>query len=158
MNANKLLLQLGVISLLSACAGIAPTSSPAPSHTSSPITSPTPLKTTSPTQSTPIPALTPTSQFEENQLELVWSSTGEPDSFSTPDGMGLDQQGNLYVADAGNSRIQKLDSQGNLITKWGSYGKGDGQFNCNPCGLAVDGQGNVYVTDTNNARVQKVRQ
>ena len=151
MKANKLLLQLVVISLLSACVGTVPITTPAPL----PSTSPTPLTTTSPTQSPIIPAPTLPSQLVESQLELVWSSTGEPDSFSAPDGIGLDQQGNLYVADAGNSRVQKLDSQGNLITKWGSKGKQDGQFNCWPCGLAVDGQGNVYVTDTNNARVQK---
>jgi sugar lactone lactonase YvrE len=39
-------------------------------------------------------------------------------------------------------------------TKWGSQGKGDGQFN-SPHGVAVDSSGYVYVTDTENHRVQK---
>lgn len=102
-----------------------------------------------------IPAATQTDLIVESQLELIWSSTGEPDQFSAPDGIGLDQQGNLYVSDGGNSRIQKLDSQGKLITLWGSNGAEDGQLFCKLCGLAVDQQGNVFITDTDNSRVQK---
>jgi DNA-binding beta-propeller fold protein YncE len=41
-----------------------------------------------------------------------------------------------------------------LVTKWGTFGNGDGQFN-SPCGVAVDGAGNVYVVDTGNTRIQK---
>ena len=43
---------------------------------------------------------------------------------------------------------------GNYITKWGTYGSGDGQLNA-PYGIAVDGGCNVYVSDFNNSRVQK---
>ena len=53
-----------------------------------------------------------------------------------------------------NNRIQKFDSSGNFITKWGSNGSGDGQFN-GPQGVAVDGSGNVYVVDAYNHRIQK---
>lgn len=89
-------------------------------------------------------------------MELVSTFTGAPDLFSNADGIGLDQEGDLYVADAGNSRIQKLDGEGHLLRKWGSQGSKDGQFTCAPvCGLAVDGDGNVYVTDSGNQRVQK---
>ena len=59
----------------------------------------------------------------------------------------------MYVADTEDGRIQKFDSDGTLITKWGSYGTGDGQFN-GPSGIAVDSSGNVYVADTNNYRIQ----
>ncbi|MBI2264669.1 MAG: IPT/TIG domain-containing protein [Armatimonadetes bacterium] len=41
-----------------------------------------------------------------------------------------------------------------FVTKWGSQGGGDGQFNF-PVGTAVDVGGNVYVCDPNNQRVQK---
>ena len=37
--------------------------------------------------------------------------------------------GNVYVADAGNHRIQKFTSSGGFIGKWGTYGTGDGALN-----------------------------
>src|SRR3989304_6037290 len=41
-----------------------------------------------------------------------------------------------------------------FVTKWGSYGTGDGQFNF-PNGLAIDSAENIYVADTSNHRIQK---
>jgi tripartite motif-containing protein 71 len=41
-----------------------------------------------------------------------------------------------------------------FITKWGSQGEGDGQFD-RPSGVAVDSSGNVYVADARNHRIQK---
>ena len=43
-------------------------------------------------------------------------------------GVAVDSSGNVYVADSGNNRIQKFDSNGTFITKWGSTGTADGQF------------------------------
>src|SRR6185503_13623541 len=48
---------------------------------------------------------------------------------------------------------QKFDLTGAFLTKWGSPGANDGQFNL-PGGLAVNGVGDVYVTDLQNDRVQ----
>ncbi len=53
-----------------------------------------------------------------------------------------------------NGRIQKFNSTGTFLTKWGSSGSGDGEFN-SPYGVAVDPAGNVYVADTDNDRIQK---
>jgi hypothetical protein len=58
------------------------------------------------------------------------------------------------VADTSNNRIQKFDSSGNFITKWGSYGTGNGQFKLS-WGVAIDSSGNVYVSDLSNNRIQK---
>ncbi|MBF0338104.1 MAG: hypothetical protein HQL05_09755 [Nitrospirae bacterium] len=41
-----------------------------------------------------------------------------------------------------------------FVTKWGSQGTGDGQFN-RPRGVVTDSAGNVYVADLNNNRIQK---
>src|SRR5262249_31622942 len=61
------------------------------------------------------------------------------------------------VADSGNDRIQKFDSNGTFLTTWGSTGSGDGQFKV-PQDVAVDASGNVFVTDTasgGNNRIQE---
>ena len=48
----------------------------------------------------------------------------------------------------------KFDSEGKFITKWGSFGKGDGQF-MDPEHLAVDSEGNVYISDRKRDDIQK---
>jgi DNA-binding beta-propeller fold protein YncE len=97
-------------------------------------------------------------------VELVLSITGDPNPLNDPSGMALDAQGNLYVADTLNHRIQVFDSDGQFLTTWGSEGSGDGHFhfiygdpshNLALGAVAVDGQGNVYVADGGNARIQK---
>ena len=45
-----------------------------------------------------------------------------------PQGLAVDGEGNVFVADSGNFRIQKFDSDGRFLTQWGSKGQYDGQF------------------------------
>jgi tripartite motif-containing protein 71 len=59
----------------------------------------------------------------------------------------------MYVSDFYNNRIKKFNSNGAFITKWGSKGTADGQFEY-PSGVAVDSSENVYVADTGNHRIQ----
>ena len=68
----------------------------------------------------------------------------------------MDSSGELlYVTDSRNNRVQKFDSDGNFITKWGSQGITDGKFDF-PTGLVVDYLGrNIYVADSKNDRIQK---
>jgi hypothetical protein len=68
--------------------------------------------------------------------------------------VAIDSADNVYVADTYNHRIQKFDSDGTFLTKWGSSGAGDGQFRY-PKGVAVDSADNVYVADAYNHRIQK---
>src|SRR4051794_37946821 len=59
-----------------------------------------------------------------------WGSQGSGNAqFTSPSGIAVDSTGNVYVADTGNHRVQKFDSNGNFLTAWGSYGEGKGQFN-----------------------------
>jgi DNA-binding beta-propeller fold protein YncE len=63
------------------------------------------------------------------------------------DSIAVDSQGNIFVTDSGNNRVQKFDRDGNFITHWGSRTMGEGKL-FRPLGLAVDQSGNVYVTDS----------
>jgi DNA-binding beta-propeller fold protein YncE len=78
----------------------------------------------------------------------------EPGQFRSPWGITVDGQGDVFVSDTGNQRIQKFDREGNFITQWGGFGNGDGQFNF-PYGIAVDARGSVFVVDSANTRVQQ---
>ena len=68
--------------------------------------------------------------------------------------MAWDAAGNTYLSDGYiNSRVAKIDKQGNWIKSWGEPGSGPGQFNT-PHSIAVDDEGHVYVADRGNGRIQ----
>jgi DNA-binding beta-propeller fold protein YncE len=114
------------------------------------------------TAAAPAAANTPAVAPGSGPAALVLSISGGPNPLAGPNDLELDGQGNLYVADGPNNRIQKFDSSGQFVTMWGSPGQGDGQFNFfapdvsgSTAALAVDAQGNVYVADWGNHRIQK---
>ncbi len=80
--------------------------------------------------------------------------------FNQPRGIAVDNQGRIYVVDAGNQRIQRFTPDGLFDMSFGSAGSGDGQFAPfpgsvgGPNGIAFDGDGNMYVADTWNHRIQ----
>ena len=59
------------------------------------------------------------------------------EQFMVPHSMAFDSEGNIYVTDVNNHRIQKFTSDGEFITKWGTEGNGDGEFS-SPEGIDVD--------------------
>ena len=68
--------------------------------------------------------------------------------------MAWDAAGNTYISDGYiNSRVAKVDKDGNWLKSWGEPGDGPGQFNT-PHSIAVDAQGRVYVADRGNRRIQ----
>ena len=73
--------------------------------------------------------------------------------FDDLDTIAVDSEGNIYVLEHFNNRIQIFDSAGNFITKFGEYGQDDGQFD-SPEDVAVDSEGNIYVVDGVNNRIQ----
>jgi streptogramin lyase len=85
------------------------------------------------------------------QKGIIGSGDGQLDD---PYGVAVDASGNVYVAEEGNHRVQKFDSTGSFVTKWGTYGSGDDELN-SPAGVAVDSSGQVYVADAANNRIQK---
>jgi tripartite motif-containing protein 71 len=79
---------------------------------------------------------------------------GQFDFSSYGGAVGFDGEGNVYVLESGNLRVEKFDRDRNLVLAWGSFGTGDGQF-VGPTDIAVAPDGTVYVADTERRDVQK---
>lgn len=78
------------------------------------------------------------------------TATGE---FSKPTGVAVDQDGNVYVSDTWNNRVEVFDAEGNFIRTFGKGGDGPGFF-ARPKGIAIDCDGHVWVADAVQDRVQ----
>jgi len=76
-----------------------------------------------------------------------------PGDFSKPTGVAVDAEGNLYVADTWNNRIEIFDADGNFVSTFGKAGDGPGYFS-RPKGVAIDGDGHIWVADGMQDRVQ----
>ena len=101
----------------------------------------------------PPPAEVETVWVEDGQL-VIGGPGAAAGQLSQPAGMAVDAQGNLYVADSLNHRIQKYGPDGHYLAATGDLGAAEGQFS-EPWSVAVDAQGNIYVADTWNHRIQK---
>jgi DNA-binding beta-propeller fold protein YncE len=77
---------------------------------------------------------------------------GELDS---PTGIAVDANGNIFVADSNNGRIEKFAPSGAFVSIMGTKGSGPRQLG-QPSGIAVDRAGNIYVADASNHRLQKL--
>lgn len=84
-------------------------------------------------------------------------------SWYRSNGIAVDDDLNVYVADPGNACVRKIDSAGNVTTLAGApgmTGNAEGQgsearFNL-PYSLALDKDNNVYITDVLNWNIRKI--
>jgi gliding motility-associated-like protein len=109
--------------------------------------------------------ITPTglvSTFAGGGFQGSGNGQGTAASFNNPNGVTVDQAGNLYIADATNNLIRKITPTGLVSTFAGNtfQGSGNGQGTAasfyNPYGDEADSAGNIYVADTRNNLIRKI--
>jgi len=89
---------------------------------------------------------------------IVGTSGSGDGQFNQPWKIAVDYEGNVYVTDSGNDRVQIFSSAGTFISKWGQTGSANGQID-NPRGFylsptVVDGE--IFLADTGNHRIQRL--
>jgi serine/threonine-protein kinase len=97
-------------------------------------------------RSPPPASQTPTAQPASPSGQSVLPFTG----LGNPGGVAVDGTGNVYVADAGNSRVLELAAGASSSTELPFTGLS------NPSGVAVDSARSVYVTNVGNNQVLKL--
>jgi len=88
-------------------------------------------------------------------LGIIGTKFGSnPGNLDKPQGVAIDRNGNVYVADSENDRIQEFSSTGPFLQTIGYRGTAPGQM-IRPSSVAVDGRGNIYVAEFSNDRIEK---
>jgi len=77
----------------------------------------------------------------------------EPGQFNLPRDIAIGPDGNLYVIDGGNFRVQVLTQEGEFLKEFGTNGRQVGQF-ARPKGIAVDAENNSYISDASHGNFQ----
>ncbi len=80
-----------------------------------------------------------------------------PGDLAKPTGLAVDDDGNLYVCDTLNDRVEIFDADGKFIRTFGKAGDGPGYF-ARPKGIAIDGDNHIWVADGMQDRVQVFNQ
>ena len=77
----------------------------------------------------------------------------DPGNFALPTNVAVDKEGDVYVTDTLNNRVEVFDADGKFIRAFGKPGDGPGHF-ARPKGIAIDGDGHIWVVDAVQQRVQ----
>ena len=89
---------------------------------------------------------------KEGKFVTQWGKLGKGEGeIDVPTGIAVDKEGNVYVNDFRNRRIQKFDKDGNFLIQWIPDPPGA------PGSIAIDGEGNVYVSlfEADDHNIQK---
>lgn len=100
-----------------------------------------------------LPDTLPGGQISPAFLNSFGEMGNGPGQFNRPEGLCLDAQGRLYVADSCNHRIQIFDRDGKFIRAYGKAGQGLGELSY-PYDICVDADGRQYVCEFGNSRIQ----
>lgn len=88
----------------------------------------------------------------EEGIPVEGTGTGE---FSQPFGLAVGMNGDIWVADSGNFRIQKRSASTGTWQIFGTQGSNIGELDV-PYDISLDSTGSVYVADHHNSRIQKL--
>ena len=103
----------------------------------------------------------------ESRLNVTFRGDGGPATAAllwSPNGLAVDDSGDIYIADTGNHRIRMVDYSGTITT---IAGTGEPRFSgdrgpavqaqlSHPSSVATDGAGNLYIADWHNNRIRMV--
>jgi YD repeat-containing protein len=105
----------------------------------------------------PTSVTTDPSNAFHSSFEAAFGTKGsENGQLKKPTGVARASNGNLYVIDTGNNRVEEFNPAGEYVTKFGKEGAGNSEFKA-PEGIAIGPNGNIYVADTGNNRVQEFK-
>jgi len=91
--------------------------------------------------------------FIGSSNDLFGKSGRKGGEFKKPQALSVMKDGQIFIADTENNRVQVLNPDGTSNYLFGKRGKKTGQFS-KPAGIAVSDKGIIYVSDTENYRVQ----
>src|SRR5579885_2954049 len=77
----------------------------------------------------------------------------DPGTFSLPTNVAVDKDGDVYVTDTLNDRVEIFDADGKFITMFGKNGDGPGSLS-RPKGIAVDSDKHIWIADAMQQRVK----
>lgn len=77
----------------------------------------------------------------------------DPGTFALPEGVAVDNEGNVYVTDTFNNRVEVFDADGEFISTFGKNGDGPADLE-RPKGIALDCDGHIWVVDAAQNRIK----
>jgi len=105
-----------------------------------------------PLTASPAATILPSKTEQKPQFLFAFGNTGKS-KLKKPIAMTVDEQGKIYVTDAGDSNIKIYSSNGKYIKSFGSKGTGKKDF-AYPYGIAVLPNGDIVIADSVNLNVR----